>query len=150
MRPAFVGKDNRELRDFLPPKIFDSHLHLFDRSCLVSTYQCLPRSVFGKFGGVFPLEQCLRYAHALLPEQEYHLNSLAMASYNSDFDASAVYSGSISDNRRFFAMALVSPHDTAEAVIRRVEALHSSATSLTLISWIGKTSMMSPFTTCYP
>jgi len=114
----------RELRDFLPPRIFDSHLHLFERSCLVPTYQCPPRSVFGKFGGVFPIEQCLSWAKALLPEHEYHLNSLAMASQNSDFNASAAYSGRISDNRQFFAMALVSPHDTAEAVIKRVESNH--------------------------
>ena len=114
----------RELKDFLPPRIFDSHLHLFDRSCLLPTYQCPPRSVFTKFGGVFSIEQCLSWAKALLPEQEFHLNSFGMPSYDSDLDASAAYSGRISDNRRSFAMALVSPHDTAEAVIRRVECNH--------------------------
>jgi len=114
----------RELKGFLPPRIFDAHIHLFDRSCMVPKYQVPPRSIFGKFDGVFTMEQCMDWAKALLPEQEFHLNSFGMPSYDSDLDASAAYSGRISDNRRYFAMALVSPRDPAEAVIRRVEHNH--------------------------
>ena len=43
-----------------------------------------------------------------------------MPSYDYDRDASAAYSGRIADNQRYFAMALVSPRDSRETVIRRV------------------------------
>jgi hypothetical protein len=56
----------------------------------------------------------------MLPQQEFHLNSFGYPFYDSDLDASAVYSGSISDNRRYFGMALVSLRDSAEAVTQRV------------------------------
>lgn len=110
----------RELRDFLPARIFDAHVHLFDRTCLRPDYEFPPRSIFAKFGGVFTLEQCDQWARTLLPEQEYHLNSFGLPSYDSDLDASAAYSGRIADNRRSFAMALVSPRDSRAAVLRRV------------------------------
>ncbi|MEI6082719.1 MAG: amidohydrolase family protein [Verrucomicrobiota bacterium] len=111
----------RELSGFLPARIFDAHVHLLDRSCRVPGYQCPPRNILAKFGGVFTMEQCQEWARALLPEQEFHLNSFGMPSYDSDLDASAAYSGRVADNRRSFAMALVSPRDSAAAVIRRVE-----------------------------
>lgn len=112
----------RELKGFLPPKIFDAHVHVFDRTCIVPGYQCPPRSVLAKFGGVFTIEQCRAWAQALLPEQEFHLNSFGMPSYDYDLDASAAYSGRIADNQRSFAMALVSPRDSRAAVIERVTA----------------------------
>jgi predicted TIM-barrel fold metal-dependent hydrolase len=111
----------RELKEFLPGRIFDAHVHVLDRTCLRPGYQCPPRNIMAKFGGVFTLEQCHAWARAILPEQEYHLNSFGMPSFDSDLDASAVYSGRIADNRRSFAMALVAPRDSREAVIRRVE-----------------------------
>ena len=110
----------QELKDFLPARIFDSHLHLFDHSCLQPGYVFPPKSCMQKFGGIFTIEQCLELAAALLPDQEFHLNGFGHPFYDSDLDASAVYSGRISDNRRFFGMALVSPRDSGEAVIRRV------------------------------
>ena len=111
----------RELRDFLPAKIFDAHVHLLDRTCLIPGAGFPPKHIYQKFGGIFSLEQCLAWAKAFLPEQEFHLNGFGDPSRESDLDASAAYSGRISDNCRIFGMALVSPHDTAEAVIRRVE-----------------------------
>lgn len=110
-----------ELRAFLPPRIFDAHIHLFDRSCLNPGAQYPPKSTYGKFGGVFPLECYLDWVKTWLPDQELHLNSFGDPSSVSDREACAAYSGRISDNRRFFGMVLVSPHDTAETVIRRVE-----------------------------
>jgi len=112
---------DRELRDFLPSKIFDAHVHLFDRSCLMPGVQFPPTSCYQKFGGTFELEQHLAWTAALLTEQEVHLNSFGHPSPECGLDASAAYTGRVSDNRRRFGMALVSPHDTAEAVIQRVE-----------------------------
>jgi len=111
----------RELRDFLPARIFDAHVHLLDRTCLRPGVQLPPKSFYQKFGGMFTLEQCLAWAKAFLPEQEFHLNGFGHPSQESDLDASADYTGRISDNARFFGMAMVAPYDTAEAVIRRVE-----------------------------
>ncbi|MEI8243034.1 MAG: amidohydrolase family protein [bacterium] len=111
----------RELRSFLPARIFDAHVHLLDRTCLIPDAEFPPKSIYRKFGGIFSLEQCLAWAKNFLPEQELHLNGFGHPSRECDLDASAAYSGRISDNGRFFGMAMVSPHDTAEAVIRRVE-----------------------------
>ena len=111
----------RELRDFLPARIFDAHVHLFDRSCLLPGTTFAPKSCYQKFGGVFTIEQCLEWAAALLPEQEYHLNSFGTPSGQSDLEASAVYTGNISDNVRYFGMALLSPREKIADVISRVE-----------------------------
>lgn len=110
----------RELREFLPAKIFDAHIHLFDRTCLVPGFQFPPRHVFSKFGGVFTVEQYHDWAAVWLPGQECHLNSFGVPSYDSNLEASAAYSGRISDNRSRFAMALVCPSDTALTIRRRV------------------------------
>jgi predicted TIM-barrel fold metal-dependent hydrolase len=110
-----------ELKGFLPSRIFDAHVHMLDRTCLRPGYQYPPRSIMAKVGGVFTMEQCQAWARAILPDKEYHSNSFGNPSFDSDLDASAAYSGRIADNRRSFAMALVAPRDSREAVIRRVE-----------------------------
>jgi hypothetical protein len=51
---------------------------------------------------------------------EIHANSFGHPGQESDRDASAVYTGSISGNERFYGLALVAPEDTAETVRRRV------------------------------
>ncbi len=110
----------QELKGFLPARIFDAHVHVLDPSCLVPGYQHPPRHVFSKVGGVFTHAQCMAWAKALVPEQEFHYNGFGLPSYDSDRDASAAYCGRITDNRHFFGMALVSPRDSREAVTRRV------------------------------
>ena len=112
---------DRELRGFLPAKIFDAHVHLFDPSCLMPDAKFPPKHCYQKVGGVFSLEQYQAWTAAILPEQEIYLNSFGHPAYESDLEASADFAGNISDNRRTFGMAMVSPRDTAEAVIRRVE-----------------------------
>ncbi|OPZ29513.1 MAG: Amidohydrolase [Lentisphaerae bacterium ADurb.BinA184] len=112
----------QELRGFLPARLFDAHVHLFDGSCLTPGTVFPERSIYRKFGGVFTIEQCLEWAAALLPEQEFHLNSFGHPAPDCDLEASAAYTGAVSDNRRFFGMALVSPEDSAESVVRRIES----------------------------
>ncbi|MFA7174021.1 MAG: amidohydrolase family protein [Kiritimatiellia bacterium] len=111
----------RELCGFLPEKILDAHVHIFDHSCLVPGAKFSGQNVYQKFGGVFSYEQCLQWAATLMPEQQFHLNCFGQPSFESDLEASADYCGRISDNQRCFGMALVSPHDSAEAVVKRVE-----------------------------
>jgi uncharacterized protein len=109
-----------ELRDFLPDRIFDTHVHLFDSSCLVRDGAFNDRHGYRKFGGIFTAEQYVAWMKTLLPGQEVDFNSFGHPEEISDRDASAAYIGSVSDNRRRFGMALVSPEDPAGSVIRRV------------------------------
>jgi predicted TIM-barrel fold metal-dependent hydrolase len=111
----------RELRGFLPAKLFDAHVHLFDGSCLIRGATFPPRHVYSKFGGAFTPSQYMAWAADALPGVEIHANSFGHPGPESDRDASAVYTGRVSDNRRFYGMALVAPSDTAEAAWRRVE-----------------------------
>lgn len=111
-----------ELRDFLPNKFFDAHLHLFDASCLKPGVRYEGKHVYAKFGGTFPVESMLAYAEALLPEQEFYFNSFGQPCPESDLDASAAYTGKISVPERAYGMALVSPHDDIAVVRQRVEA----------------------------
>ncbi|MDD2456436.1 MAG: amidohydrolase family protein [Kiritimatiellae bacterium] len=129
-----------ELRGFLPRKIFDAHVHLFDGTCLKPGKGFAEKSVYRKFGSEFRIGQYLEWARQSLPEPEIHLNGFGQPSFISDLDASAVYSGRISDNRRFFGMALVSPKDAVEDVIQRVEAnrLVGYKPYLNFVDWKAK------------
>lgn len=111
----------RELRGFLPGRIFDAHVHLFDRTCLRPEVRFPAKHCYQKVGGVFSLTDYLTWTARLCPDQTFHVNAFGHPSYESDLDASAVFAGGCSDNRRFFGMALVSPRDTPEAVVGRVE-----------------------------
>ncbi len=110
-----------ELRGFLPSRIFDAHVHLFDAACRRPGSQFEPKSCYRRFGGRFLLEQYLGWAGEWLPEQEIFLNSFGSPSVETDLDLSAAYTGGISDRCRYFGMALISPHDTVEVLRRRVE-----------------------------
>jgi predicted TIM-barrel fold metal-dependent hydrolase len=112
----------RELMAFLPDRVFDAHVHLFDRSCLAAGHVFPPKSPYRKFGGAFTRDQYLDWTRALLPEQTVHLNAFGHPARESDRDASAACAGGFTDNRRFFGMALVAPEDEAADVRRRVEA----------------------------
>ena len=114
----------RELKGFLPERIFDAHVHLFDRTCLHSDVRFPAKHCYQKVGGVFSLKDYLTWTAKLCPEQTFHVNAFGHPSYESDLDATAVFAGRHSDNSRFFGMALVSPRDTPEAVVRRVADNH--------------------------
>ena len=66
---------DEELREFLPERVFDAHVHLLDRSCLMPGYEFPPRNCFSKFGGAFTVEQYLEWTSAMMPDQEVCLNS---------------------------------------------------------------------------
>ncbi len=110
----------RELRGFLPPRLFDAHVHLFDAACLAPDAEFPAKSCYRKFGCTFTLEQYRKWAAEWLPDQELHVNGFGHPDRKTDRDRAAAYVGRVSDNRRFFGMALVSPIDPIEAVIRRV------------------------------
>ena len=111
----------RELEPFLPKKIFDAHVHLFDQSCFAPGHMFPPKNCYHKFGGTFTMDDYLSWTATLLPGRELYLNSFGHPAPEADRDASAHFTGMASDNRHFFGMALVSPHDSAEAVAKRIE-----------------------------
>ncbi len=110
----------RELRDWLPKKIFDSHVHIFDESNFKSGYKMPEKSCFQKFGGTFTLEQCMEIAKNLLPDQEFSMNCFGNPDEEANLDAASKYIGKISNNKRVFGMALVSPKDDIETIKHRI------------------------------
>jgi len=110
----------RELRGFLPSRLFDAHVHFFDASCLVPDAAFGPRHCYHKFGGVFTPAQYEAWADEALPDVEIYTNSFGHPGPESDRDASAVYTGSITDNQRSYGLALVAPCDSADTVRLRV------------------------------
>ena len=62
------GSDQRiyreELAPFLPPRIFDAHVHIFRKGYFPPEFAFKPRSVYHKFGGEFPIEEQPDYLNA--------------------------------------------------------------------------------------
>ena len=115
---------DRELRGFLPPRLFDVHVHLLDAESHIAGREYPPRSCYRKFGCTFTREQYLDWAAEWLPDQELHFNAFGHPGRETDRDRAVAYAGSVSDNRRAFGMALVSPADPADQVIRWIEEHH--------------------------
>ena len=111
----------KELRDWLPKKIFDSHVHIFDETNYKTGFKLPEKSCYQKFGGTFTLEQCMEIAEVLLPDQEYSVNCFGSPDAQADLEAACKYTGSISDNKRVFGMALISPKDDIATVKRRIQ-----------------------------
>lgn len=110
----------KELKEFLPEKIFDSHIHLLDDTSFALGYKFPDKNCYLKFGGKFTLETCMAYFKKLLPEQEIYINSFGSPDRDTILDAAAKYTGKVSDNENYFGMALVSPHDNIEDIKRRI------------------------------
>ena len=109
-----------EFRDWLPDKIFDAHVHVFDETNFPADYQLPAKSCYQKFNGTFTLEQCGETAAILLPDQDFSMNCFGSPHINADLDAASKYTGKISDNKKIFGMALVSPKDDIETVKHRI------------------------------
>lgn len=109
-----------EFYDWLPRKIFDSHVHIFDESNFKLGYELPEQSCYRKFGGTFTAEQCLKIVEVLLPGHEFSMNCFGSPDAEADLDAASKYTGSIADNEQIFGMALVSPKDNIDDVKRRI------------------------------
>jgi len=114
----------RELRGFLPSKLFDAHVHFFDTSCLVPGTSFPAKHPYSKVDAVFGPSDYLTWAADALPGVEIAANGFGHPGFESDRDATAAYAGSVSDNQQFFGMALIAPSDSAESVRRRVVQNH--------------------------
>ncbi|MBU8902040.1 MAG: amidohydrolase [Victivallales bacterium] len=110
----------KEFRDWLPEKIFDSHVHVFDENNFKPDYKLPGKSCYQKFNGTFTLEQCLEIVDVLLPDQEFSMNCFGTPDTEADLEAASKYTGKIADNKRIFGMALVSPKDKIETIKHRI------------------------------
>ncbi len=109
-----------EFREWLPEKIFDSHVHVFDAGNFNPGYVMPEKNCYQKFGGIFTIEQCMALVEILLPDQEFSMNCFGCPDADADLNAACRYTGSIVDNKRVFGMALVSPEDGIETVKHRI------------------------------
>jgi hypothetical protein len=109
-----------ELNPFLPLRIFDAHVHLFASGCLQPGSRFPPKSIYGKFGNQFTLQQHLDWSAAWLPGRTLGLCHFGHPSPVADLEASAKYSGAISDCRQRFGLSLVAPWESAETVRQRI------------------------------
>jgi hypothetical protein len=110
----------QELEDFLPDKIFDAHVHLFDESCVPEGYEFPTKSCYRKFDCKFTMEDYLGHMDKMLPGHELHLNHFGHPSPDFDLDASARYTGKVSDNKKYYGMSMVSPHDKISNIRKRI------------------------------
>ena len=109
-----------ELAPRLPARIFDAHVHVFDRDFFPPGFTFPPRTCYHKFGGAFPLPLWREAMKELLPEQEVWLNCFSTPRREIDRDRMPEVKGP-----REFVMALVSPADPVEKVKQRIESAHA-------------------------
>ena len=105
-----------ELRDWLPDKIFDAHVHLFSGSCFQDNYVLPPKSSYWKFGGEITIEQYNHINSILLPEQKISTLCFGHPDIHTNIPRADSYVGSICDNKQIFGMTLLSPKTSIEEV----------------------------------
>lgn len=109
-----------ELLPWLPKRLFDAHVHVFQQTSFPPGFTFPPRNCYHKFGGQFDGDQCLDLAELLLPGIEFGMLCFGTPHLQTNRDEAARYCGTIADNQRIFGMTMVSPRDEAVEVERRV------------------------------
>ena len=107
-----------EMAPFLPPRIFDAHVHVFDKSFFPPDFAFKPLSVYNKFGGEFPLALWRSLMQEILPEQEVWLNCFSTPNLKLNRDCVPEV-----NRKTEFGMVVVSPADPPEVMARRIEAV---------------------------
>ncbi|MBT3376121.1 MAG: amidohydrolase family protein [Lentisphaerae bacterium] len=114
------GIYDQELRDWLPKRIFDAHVHVFPRDSFPGNHVFPPKNVYRRFGCQHTAEYCRAAAHLLLPDCDFGMLSFGSPDLVVDRARAAAYTGDISDNVRDFGMTLVAPEDSPEDLERRI------------------------------
>ena len=109
-----------ELAPWLPKRIFDAHVHVFQRASFPPGFTFPPRNCYHKFGGQFDGLQCLEIATNLLPGIDFGMLCFGTPHVQANRDEAARYCGLLADNERVFAMTMVSPRDEPVELERRV------------------------------
>ncbi len=110
-----------EFEDWLPRRLFDAHTHIFPADVVKPNSDREFRSIYSKFGGCHTLEHFEACVRRALPGREVSHLSFSTPGFHIDIEKAARYSGSISDHRTRFALALVTPQCPLEDVKRRIE-----------------------------
>ncbi len=110
----------KEFRDWLPKRIFDSHVHVFDETNFPVGRGLSEKHPGRKFSGTFTVEQCLEIVETVLPDQAFSMNCFGSPNVDADLEAASKYTGKISNNKNIFGMALVSPKDDIKDIKRRI------------------------------
>lgn len=106
----------------LPARIFDAHVHIFERACFPPGFEFPPRECYQRFGGQHTLEQFEDAARALLAGRQVGMLSFGTPHPRCDRSAAARYTGATIDNRARFGLALVAPEDSAADLEQRLRA----------------------------
>lgn len=104
-----------ELNPRLPRRIFDAHVHIFERNAFPADFAFPPKNCYQRFGGAFSLLQWRDLVAELLPEQQVSLNCFGTPHAQARRDVAPP-----ADNVTVFAMTLLSPADSTEVVQQRI------------------------------
>lgn len=105
-----------EFAEFLPEKIFDSHVHIFQKDAFPAGFEFPEQSCYKRFGGEFNLALWHELMAELLPGHEVYLNCFGVPDLQSNHDWVPPV-----NHKNEFSMVLISPADSVEDVARRVE-----------------------------
>lgn len=109
-----------DLKPFLPPKIFDAHVHFVRRESWSADVQLEETDYKLKFGWHFGWSEALERARELIPCQELSVNAFGSPEKRVNRDDADAFTGSFVDGQRCFGMALASPADSPEALLARL------------------------------
>ena len=105
-----------EFANVLPDKIFDAHVHIFEKAEFPENFEFPEQSCYKRFGGEFSLALWHELMHELLPGHEVYINCFGVPDLHSDHDWVPQV-----NHQNEFSMVLVSPADKVEDLARRVE-----------------------------
>ena len=109
-----------ELAPRLPAKIFDSHVHAFNKDFFPADFKFAELSCYNKFNGEYTIEMWRKSMQEILPQQELWVNCFSTP--HLELDRNRVPDV---NHKNEFCMVVVSPEDSAETVQKRVEATNS-------------------------
>lgn len=106
-----------ELRPRLPKRIFDVHVHVFDKSAFPEGFEFPEKNCYNKFSGSFSLDFWRGMMKEILPEQEVWLNCFGSphTAYNRNVVPPV-------NRKNEFGAVVISPEDTVEQLAQRMEA----------------------------
>ncbi|MFA6928993.1 MAG: amidohydrolase family protein [Lentisphaeria bacterium] len=99
----------------LPAKLFDAHVHIWEKNAFPPDFQFATRAVGNRFGGEFPLSLWRQAMQELLPGQ-----SVGMLCFGFPHDAADRGKVPAVSAAEEFASVLVSPADPAELLAQRL------------------------------
>lgn len=118
--PADQRIYEEELRPFLPKRIFDAHVHIWDTADFPIDMKFSPQDCNMRFGGSFTLAKWHEIMAEVLPDNEVWIN--CFGSPRNEYNRDSVPPV---NHKTEFAEVVVSPEDSAETMARRIEATNA-------------------------